>query len=95
MNKNDNTISYILKISNEIKLEIKSSFNKKEKLLENCENKNNALINIKKELEIKENKIKELSEKINFQNNEYTLLIKKYNELKFFFCFSYMGLGIQ
>ena len=74
MNKNDNTISYILKISNEIKLEIKSSFNKKEKLLENCENKNNDLINIKKELEIKENKIKELSEKINFQNNEYTIL---------------------
>ena len=44
MNKNDNIISYILKISSEIKLEIKSSFNKKEKLLENCENKNNDLI---------------------------------------------------
>ena len=80
-NNNNNYPNLELKINKEIILNFKSTLNKKDIKEKNENSQNDEIINIIKELEIKENKIKELSEKIIIQNNEYKLLNIKYTDI--------------
>ena len=71
-----------LQICNEMIISIISSLEQKE-IIDNNINKNDDEIinNIKNELDIKDNKIKELFEKIEVQKNEYIQLNNKYNDM--------------
>ena len=78
---NKNNLPQPLQISNEIEITIISTMERKEILVNNKNLNDDEILNIKKEFEIKENKIKELSEKIEVQKNEYNQLNNKYNDI--------------